>query len=85
ALMPRPRTPIGTFGAIGYRKLPGGNIQARVRVRDEDGQLRRVEAVGTSRLKAETTLKEKLAVRSSQVRGNGELTPDTPFPKLVEV
>jgi hypothetical protein len=36
----RPRTPIGTFGEIEFTNLPNGNVRARVRFRDYDGQVR---------------------------------------------
>ncbi|GAA1953300.1 tyrosine-type recombinase/integrase [Nocardioides panacihumi] len=83
--MSRPRTPIGTFGDISFQTMPSGQVRARVRFRDDDGQLRQVTATGTSRRKAETTLKSKLLERPEQLRGTGELTPDTPFPKLAEI
>ncbi len=83
--MARPRTPIGTFGAIDFKTTPGGRIRARVRFRDDDGQLRPVEASGATRQAAERNLKEKLARRGTYSSGMGELTRDTPFTKLVEV
>lgn len=38
--MSRPRTPIGTSGAIGFDDLPDGSVRARTRSRDDDGRLR---------------------------------------------
>lgn len=73
--MARPRTPIGTFGEIDLRTNPDGSVRARTRFRDDDGQLRAVEATGSTPKSAERNLKEKL----------GELSPDTTFAKLVEV
>lgn len=83
--MSRPRTPIGTFGEIDFTTNPGGRVRARVRFRDDDGQLRRVEAAGSTRKAAERHLKEKLASRGTYSAGMGELCADTPFPTLVEV
>jgi integrase len=83
--MARPRTPIGTFGEIEFTNLPNGNVRARVRFRDHDGQVRRVEASDSTRKMAEHRLKEKLAQRSGSSRGIGELTPDSSFTQLVEV
>lgn len=83
--MVRPRTPIGTFGDISFHTAPSGQVRARVRYRDEDGRLRQVTASGGTRRKAETALKAKLVDRPAQPRGTGELTPDTPFPKLAEI
>lgn len=83
--MSRPRTPIGTFGEIDFTMNPDGRVRARVRFRDDDGQLRRVEAAGLTRKAAERRLKEKLASRGTYAAGMGELCADTPFPTLVEV
>ena len=83
--MSRPRTPIGTFGEIDFRTNPGGHVRARARVRDDDGQLRPVEATGSTRKAAERNLKEKLASRGTYSAGMGELSADTPLPTLVEV
>ncbi|MAO79727.1 site-specific integrase [uncultured Nocardioides sp.] len=83
--MARPRTPIGTFGEIEFTKLPNGSVRARTRFRDHDGQLRRIEASGDTRTKAEHRLKERLAARSGYSTGFGELTPDSSFGQLVDL
>ena len=83
--MARPRTPIGTFGAIEFTNMPNGTVRARVRFRDHDGQVRRVEASDSTRKLAEHRLKEKLANRSGPARGIGELGPDSSFGRLVDV
>lgn len=62
-----------------------GNVQARVRVRDDDGLLRLVQATGRTRTGAEHHLKEKIARRGSYSPGMGELSADSSFPRLVEV
>ena len=82
--MARPRTPIGTFGDITDVKTPNGQVRARTRFRDDDGQVRRVSATGEDRKSAERALKAVLAKRASRVAA-GELTADSSFTKLVEV
>lgn len=42
--MARPRTPVGTFGAITVQPAGNGTVMARTRYRDEDGRLRLVQA-----------------------------------------
>lgn len=82
--MGRPRTPIGTFGDITYVKMPGGRVRARTRYRDDDGQIRRVSATGSSNKDALRALKASLAQRPSHV-STGEITGDSSFAKLVDV
>ena len=82
--MGRPRTPIGTFGEICFVKVAGGQVQARTRFRDDDGQVRRVSAAGVSRKEAERNLKKVLAHRASHV-ASGEITADSSFAKLIAV
>ncbi len=61
--MSRPRTPVGTFGQVEFTTMSGGQVRARTRFRDVDGQLRRVEATGLTRKAAEHALKTRLAER----------------------
>ncbi len=82
--MGRPRTPIGTFGEFTYVKTANGQVQARTRFRDDDGQVRRVSATGATRKAAERALKAVVAQRGSHVAA-GELTGDSTFARLVEV
>src|SRR3954454_8720503 len=83
--MARPRTPIGTFGEIYFEKASGGRARALARFRDHDGQLRRVQATGSTPKYAERKLKELLAQRVDQSMGTGELTASSPFTQLVKV
>lgn len=76
--MARPRTPIGTFGEIESTALPSGGFRARTRFRDHDGQLRRIEATGTTRKLAEHRLKESIARRADHGTSFDDLTPDSP-------
>jgi integrase len=81
----RPRTTIGTFGDFTYIAAANGKVKARVRFRDDDGQLRLVQATGDSRKSAERALKEKLSQRESYSAGFGELTADSSFASLVKI
>ena len=54
--MARPRTANGTFGDFTYLTAANGKIKARVRFRDDDGQLRLVQASGDTRKAAERAL-----------------------------
>lgn len=82
--MGRPRTPIGTYGAIGHRRLATGKHEARTRYRDWDGRSRQVQAVGISRAAAERELKKRLAQRSLFQPGFTGMSADSPFPALVD-
>ena len=83
--MPRPRTPIGTFGEIYFEKAPGGRARAFARFRDHDGQLRRVQATADTQKAAARKLKALLVERFDQSVGQGELTASSSFRKLVDV
>lgn len=83
--MPRPRTPIGTFGEIYYEKAPGGRCRALARFRDHDGQLRRVQTTAATQQAAARKLKARLAERAEQSTGHGELSGSSSFRHLVEV
>lgn len=83
--MGRPRTAIGTFGEFTYITAPNGRIKARVRFRDDDGQLRLVQATGDTRKSVERALKEKLTRRDGFAAGSRDLTADSTFVRLVDV
>lgn len=78
----RPRTEIGTFGAIRTAKLPSGAVQAICRARDWDGRLRSVTASGATKAKAVAALRVKLAERDRVADTGQAVTADTPFPTL---
>ena len=80
----RPRTPIGTFGTIGHRRLPGGTYEARARYRDWDGRSRQVQATGISRAAAERELKRRLSQRSLFQPGFTGMSADSSFLALVD-
>jgi integrase len=83
--MARPRTPIGTFGAISTDTAPNGTAIARTRYRDEDGSLRKVQASGPNAKAAERNLKAKIAHRIARFADTTVLTADSSFGKLVEL
>lgn len=83
--MARPRTPIGTFGAISTDTAPNGTVIARTHYRDEDGSLRKVQASGPNAKAAERNLKTKIAHRVARFADTTVLTADSSFGKLVEL
>jgi hypothetical protein len=83
--MGRPRTAIGTFGEFTFITAPNGKVKARVRFRDDDGQLRLVQATGDTRKAAERALKQKLIRRGNYSAGSRDLSADSTFGRLVEV
>lgn len=83
--MGRPRTDVGTFGRFTYLNVPNGRIKARVRYRDDDGQLRLIQATGDTRTAAERALKRKLARRDNHSSGSRDLSADSTFGRLVDV
>lgn len=58
--MPRPRTPLNSYGRISTVEVEPGKWRARTRYRFESGRLRQVERFAASRAKAEKALKEAL-------------------------
>lgn len=83
--MGRPRTAIGTFGEFTYITAPNGKIKARVRFRDDDGQLRLVQGTGDTRKSAERALKQKITRRNGYSAGSRDLSAASTFGRLVEV
>ena len=81
--MGRPRTPIGTFGAIAHTTLSKGRHLARTRYRDWDGASRYVQTTSYSGAAAERALKQKLADRVLYQPGFNGITADSGFPELV--
>ncbi len=82
--MPRPRTPIGTFGEITFHAVAAG-VTARCWFRDHDGRLRSIEATARTAKAAERELKARLVNRVERMPGTAAITADSPFPKLVEL
>lgn len=82
--MSRPRIPIGGYGEITFIPRAKGKVEARTRFRDWDGQTRLVQATARSRPAAEAELKWRLAERNVFQPIDTTLTPDSPFPALVE-
>jgi predicted DNA-binding transcriptional regulator AlpA len=78
----RPRTGIGTFGSISTVASGSKAFSASTRVRDWDGQLRRVTARGTTKAKAVAALKAKLANRDQSGAAGETVTADMPLRSL---
>ena len=79
----RPRTPIGTHGAINTRR-DGGRVVAETRVRDLDGRLRQVRATGPTAAAARTQLLERLRDRPT-LPSAGVLRPTSSFANLADL
>jgi integrase len=79
----RPRTPIGTHGAINTRRY-GGRVVAETRVRDLDGRLRQVRASGSTTAAARTRLMGRIRERPS-LPSTGVLRPTSSFADLADL
>lgn len=79
----RPRTPIGTHGAINTRR-DRGSVVAETRVRDLDGRLRQVRASGPTAAAARTRLMERIRERPS-LPSSGVLRPTSSFADLADL
>jgi len=75
--MPRPPLPIGTYGNIAVKAVPGG-FRASTRFRDHDGVTRKVERFGTTEASAKNRLREDLRDRGQQGARDG-LNGDSRF------
>jgi integrase len=80
----RPRTAIGTYGAISVKRKRVNTYVARTRYRDVDGLLRDVTATGATRTRAAAELKDRLLRRPGFGQG-GVLTLRSPFGDLAEL
>jgi integrase len=79
----RPRTPIGTHGAINTRRA-GGRVVAETRVRDLDGRLRQVRASGPTAAAARARLLERIRERPA-LPSAGVLRPTSSFADLADL
>jgi integrase len=80
--MPRPRTPLSSYGKISTVQVEPRKWRARTRFRFDDGRLRQVERFAPSRAKAEAALKVALTTiqagtavdvkRETRIRDLGE-------------
>lgn len=80
----RPRTSIGTYGAVNVRRLGTSRYRAHTRFRDADGQLREVKATARTRNRAIADLKGRLAARPGYGTG-GTVSLRSPFGDLAEL
>jgi hypothetical protein len=72
--VPRPPTPVGSFGTIAHTKLPDGTWSARTHIRDSDGKLRSIKRRGRSRAAADRALRSALAERTPPTRETASAT-----------
>lgn len=79
----RPRTPIGTHGAINTRRV-GSRTVAETRVGDLDGRLRQVRASGATAAAARNRLMERIRERPS-LPSAGVLRPTSSFADLADL
>lgn len=80
--MPRQSMSVGDYGRISFSTLENGQVQALCRVRDDDGETRRVKARGSNQARAEAALKAKIKAR---VKGESEdITAETKVRVLAE-
>ncbi len=73
----RPPLPIGTYGEIAIVEIKPGVHRARAHVRGFDGETRRMERTGRSRVKARDALTAAIAERLKATGGGAELTGDS--------
>jgi hypothetical protein len=66
--VPRPSTPVGSFGAIAHSQLPDGTWSARTHIRVSDGKLRSIKRRARSRAAAERALRIAIAERTPPSR-----------------
>jgi integrase len=71
--MGRPPLPLGTSGKTLFSTMPNGQVKARVKFRDWDGEVRLVSKTAASKAAAERALKTELTVRRAP-GGTGSLT-----------
>lgn len=80
----RPRTVIGTFGAVTTARIGTRRYRAWARYRDMDGKLRQVTATSHNANAASSKLKQRLVDRPGFGRG-GVLSLSSPFGDLAEL
>ena len=79
----RPRTAIGTYGAISTRRRDGRAI-AETRIRDSDGRVRQVRVRARTADRARSILRQRLVSRPG-FGSDGVLRPDSSFSELAEL
>lgn len=80
--MPRPRTPLSSYGTINLSELQPGKWRARTRYRFMDGKSRQIERFGATSKKAEIALKAALV--GIEADAGGELKPSTRLSDLAQ-
>ncbi|SDH75312.1 tyrosine-type recombinase/integrase [Agrococcus jejuensis] len=80
--MARPRTPIGTYGAISAVEVAPKRWRARTRFRFDDGSLRQLERFATSKAKARAALLQAVATIAEST--TADLTRTTTLDELAD-
>lgn len=78
----RSRLEIGMYGDISTTRTSAGTIRAEARVRDWDGEVRKVTATGATVKTAKQALRQKLAQRSTATGFGTTLSPDSTVAQL---
>jgi integrase len=81
--MGRPSLPLGTYGKIHFIRIASGQVQARTRFRDFDGQVRLIAKVGATRPAAERALKQDMVRRQTPPSG-GAIKTTTRIAELAD-
>lgn len=82
--MPRPPTPVGTYGEINTIELGSSTWKAEARFRMSNGTSKRVKRFGRTKTAAVHRLKKRLKVLAEEARG-GDITPDTRFARIADL
>src|SRR5687768_16325861 len=77
------RIGVGEHGEVQYARKPNGRYVARVLLRDQSGQVRRIYMSVSSKSAARRRLMEAFATEVRSVRG-GEYTSRTTFSEVAE-
>ncbi|WP_435583342.1 tyrosine-type recombinase/integrase [Amycolatopsis thermoflava] len=84
--MPRPPTPVGTWGVINAKQISSNpeTWEAHARFRMADGSSKPVRRRGKSKTKAINNLKERLSELANEIT-SGEISKDTRFARICDL
>ena len=83
--MARPPLPLGTYGKIRSKRLPGkGGWRALAQYRDLDGVTRQIERTAATKAKAENALREAMRDREHEIGFGEAITPATKVSVIAE-
>lgn len=81
--MPRPPTPVGTWGEIHTKQISENVWESHARFRMKDGSSKQVRRRGASKTKAINNLKARLTDLADEIN-SGQITPDTRFAAICD-